>query len=779
MRRPLRLVRALLIGLAVLVLLAAGIGGALWRTLPPRHATVAIPGLSAPVAITFDQYGIPRIRAANLADAAAALGYVHARARMFQMDLMRRAASGRLSAIAGPATLPLDREMRTLGLRRAARADEAALPPATRALMAAYARGVNAWIGARGRFSAPEFLLLGAPRPWTPVDSLLWAKTMGLWLSMNWRQELARAQLSAHLPRAVIEALWPGQHEAGRPDAARATGIRTAALSAAAVDAALPAFPAPFTEPPAASNEWAVDGAHSAAGKPLLAGDPHLGFGFPSIWYLARIDTPGETLVGATAPGVPGVVLGRNRHIAWTFTTTGADVQDIFIETPVGVNEYATPDGPRPFSVRTERIRVRGRPDQTIRIRATRHGPVISDLFNHGSGGPVLAVAMANLQPGDTAAEGLLALDQAGTVAQAGAAAALISSPVQNLLIADSKTIGLFVTGRVPVRAQGDGTMPVDGASGAHDWTGWASGAALPHIVAPASGRLVNANNRIAPPDFPVFLGRDWFADWRAQRIRALLDRTPHATVADFTRMQTDVTSLFARALLPSLLAVPPPPGRAGAALRLLAGWDGAMTMDAPQPLIFHAWIDRFYGLVMERNHIPASVAGFAAPLTEFLPAVFAPGGAHWCGGDCTGLLRTALDQTVAALATRFGPDPRAWRWGAAHQVVFAHPLLRAIPVLSRFVTLYIPSPGSATTIDAGGTALGHFASVHGPEFRAVYDLADLDASRFMMAPGQSGNLLSPLSRNFLRPWRDGQTITIGPTPARLTATVRLVPAVR
>ncbi len=776
MRRAARLLRRVLIGLAVLVVLAAaGIGGALWWTLPPRHATAAIPGLSAPVAVTFDQYDIPRIRAANLADAAAALGYVHARDRMFQMDLMRRVASGRLAAIAGPAALPLDREMRTLGLRRAARADFAALPPPTRTLLEAYARGVNAWILAHGRFSAPEFLLLGAPRLWTPVDTLLWAQTMGLWLSMDWRQELARTQLSATLPRSVIAALWPPQHEAGAPDAQRQTGIRTAALSAPAIARALPAFPAPFTEPSAASNEWAVDGKHSATGKPLLAGDPHLGFGFPSLWYLARIDTPRETLVGATAPGVPGVMLGRNRHIAWTFTSTGADVQDIFVETPVGTDDYATPDGPRPFTIRTERIEVRGAPDATIRVRATRHGPVISDLF--APGGPVLAVSMANLQRGHTAAEGLLALDAAGSVVQAGRAAALISAPVQNLLVAGQTNIGLFVTGRVPIRAKGDGTMPVDGASGAYDWTGWAAGMQLPHAIDPPSGRLVNANNRVAPADFPVFLGRHWFADWRARRIRDLLARRRRATLAEFVRMQTDTTSLFARHLLPSLRAVPPPPGRAGAALRLLAGWNGAMTTNAPQPLIFHAWIGRFYALVMQRNHVPLSEAVPAAPLDEFLPSVLAPGGAQWCGGDCTGLLVTALNQAVAGLAARFGPDPAAWRWGAAHQAVFADPLLRAIPWLGRVASLRISDPGSATTIDAGATALGHFSAVHGPEFRAVYDLADLDDSGFMMAPGQSGNLLSRFAGNFLHAWRDGRTITIGPNAERVSATVRLVPA--
>ena len=793
-RRLLRRLRAPLIGLGALVLLAAlGVAGALWATLPPRQARVAIDGLAAPVTITFDQYGIPRIRAASMADAMTALGYVHARDRLFQMELMRRVAAGRLAAIVGPTALPLDREMRTLGLARAARADLAALPAATRALLAAYARGVNAFIAAHGRFAAPAFLWLGAPKPWRPADSLLWAKTMGLWLSLNWRQELARWQLArhAHLSRAAILALWPHQHEAGRPDAALAPGPlapdplgarRLAALTARAIAAALPSFPAAFTQPDAASNAWAVDGRHSATGQPLLAGDPHLGFGFPSLWYLVRIDTPHTTLVGATAPGVPGVVLGRNRHIAWSFTSTGADVQDIFVETPVGQGDYATPDGPRPFHVRTERIRVRGGKAVLLKVRSTRHGPVISDLFDPS--GPVLAVAMANLQPGDTAAEGLLALDQADSVAQAGQAAALISSPVQNLIVADASHIGLFVTGRVPLRRAGDGAMPVDGASGADDWIGWASGAALPRIVDPPSGRLLNANNRVAPADFPVFLGRDWFADWRARRIRALLrrkmDHGERFTLGDFVSMQRDVTSLFARALLPDLLAVPPPPGPAGVALRLLAGWHGAMRRDLPQPLIFQAWTRRFYQLVMQRAQIPPQDAGFVAPLTEFLPAVLGPGrvrgGGRWCGGDCAPLLRTALEQAVAGLVARFGPDPAAWRWGTAHRAVFADPLLGRIPLLGRLARFAIAAPGSATTIDAAATPVGHFTAVHGPEFRAVYDLADLDASRFIMAPGQSGNPLSRFADDLLRRWRDGRTITIGPRAAKVTATLRLVP---
>ena len=753
-----RWIARILLALAALILLAAGILAlVLRRTLPAAHATAAIHGLHAPVRVTFGRRGIPRIRAASLTDAMAALGYLHARDRMFQMQLMRRAAAGRLSALAGAATLPLDEEMRTLGLAAAARAQYAALPPRARAWLVAYAAGVNAFLAAHGRFSAPEDLWFGAPRPWQPWQSLLWAETMGLWLSNNWRTELARFAL-AHQPPPTLpdaRALWPPQHESGNP--------------------ALPVFPAPFTEPAHESNEWAVSGAHSVTGHPLLAGDPHLGFGFPSLWYLVRIDTPRATLVGASAPGVPGVILGRNRHIAWTFTSTGADVQDVFIETKVGRDRYATPDGPRRFTSRVARIAVRGQAPVRLVIRATRHGPILNPLL--GFRRPLLAVEMGNLAPGDTAAAGLFALDRADSVAAAEAAAARITAPVQNLLVAGRTNIGMFTTGRVPIRAHGDGAAPVSGASGRYDWVGWASGAALPHVVDPPSGVLVNANNRISPRDGPVFLGRDAYAPWRARRIRALLARHKRASLAEFLHMQTDRVSLFARALLGPLRTLPPPPGLPGRALALLRDWNGAMRARLPQPLIFHAWMGRFYALVMARNQIPPDDAGFVAPFTEFLPSLFTPAGAHWCGGDCTPVLRRALIQSTAALAARFGPHPRAWRWGRAHRAVFAHPFLSRLPLIGRFFSWRIAVPGSATTIDAAGTVPGHFTAVHGPEFRAVYDLADLGRSRFIVAPGQSGNPLSAHAADLLRRWRDGRSFTIGPVPRRITATLRLVPA--
>ena len=753
---------------AVVLLLAALVVGAVWLTVPGTQQTASISGLSGVVDIRYDTDWVPRIRAGSETDAASALGFLHARDRLFQMDLMRRAASGRLSEIAGPATLPMDRMMRTLGLRQRAMADFATLPPDTQTMLEAYARGVNALIDLKGRFAAPEFLVLGSPERWEATDCLLWAKTMGLWLSMNWRQELARQAVAGRVPAAMLEQMWPPQTAVPAPDAMNASSTRFAE-TASRLLAVLPQFPGAYTLPWSASNEWAVDGRHSVTGRPLLAGDPHLAFSFPGIWYLARIDMPGRVLAGATAPGVPFLVLGHNGKIAWTFTTTGADVQDIFIETPAGPGEYQTPSGPKPFALREERIKVRGQDDVVLTVRATRHGPVISDL-DHPDG-PIMAVAMGNLQPADTAASGLLALNRAGSVQDAGTAATAISSPVQNLLVADANTIGMFVTGRVPIRKAGDGSAPVPG-DGSHDWTGWASGEQLPRSVSPESGRIVNANEPVWQPDFPIFMSRDTFGAWRANRIRELLGQSDRQTLADFAAMQVDVVDTFARQVLPALMAVPGITGTGEKAHDLLRGWDGSAAMESPAPLIFNAWMQAFYNAVL---HHAGLTAGVGAPVSDFVASVLSSAGAHWCDGDCGPMLRDSLDEAVRDLSMRFGDDPAAWRWGEAHQATFAHPMVRGIPVLGSLTTVSVPSPGDDTTLDRGGTNAA-FQSVHGAAYRGVYDLSDLDRSLFMVTPGQSGNPFSSHARDFVMRWRDGATITLGPAATGIGGTVHLTP---
>ncbi len=770
-----RVLRGVAAGLgAVLLVVVLGVGGVLWATLPPRHQTLRLAGLHQPVSVSIDDNGIPRIAAADLVDAAVATGYLHARDRMFQMELTRRVGSGRVSEIAGRGGLPIDRTMRTLGLRHLAEAAYPALPADTRALFDAYARGVNAAIAARGRFIAPEFLLLGRPEPWTPVDSLLWGRLMGLSLAGNWRVELDRLALAQHVPLARLLGLWPDEASTAAPQAAWV--VPELSRLAARVDRAVPRFPAPYTLPDEASDEWAVDGAHSATGAPLLAGDPHLAFGFPAIWYLLRVDVPGLALTGATAPGIPFLVIGQNGHVAWTFTSSSADTQDLFVETPASGGRYATPDGPQPFAVRREVIHVRGAPDVVLAVRSTRHGPVISDILRPAdTGGRVLAASMENLQPEDPA-PGLAALDLAGDVDAAGRAAALITAPVQNLLVADRSRIALFTTGRVPVRRSGDGSFPADGASGAGDWVGEASSGALPRIVAPGSGHLLNGNERTSPPDFPVFMGRDWPGPWRADRIRALLDALPRHDVAGFARMQTDVTSAFAQVVLPLLLARrlhPEAGGTAARALALLGGWDGAMAMDRPQPLVFNAWMQRFVADVLDRN----GISGAAGPWEDVAALLLSPAGGAWCGGDCMPALGRALDEAARDLAARQGPDPSAWRWGAVHRAVFENAFLQAIPVLRRLGHREVAVPGDDSTLFRGGSGrLGDFRSRHGGAYRGVYDLADPERSRFVVTPGQSGNWLSGDAWNLMQDWADGSTVVIGRTPRRVAATISLVP---
>jgi len=739
-----------------------------------------IAGLSAPVAITMDSHGIPRITAATEADAAAALGYVHARDRMFQMDLMRRAASGRLSELAGARALPLDRMSRTLGEMQHAERAYQALPDQTRALLVAYAAGVNAWIAQRGRFAAPEFLLLGAPQPWRPVDCLLWSETVSLWLSDNFRTELANFALSGKLSAEKISQLWPSQAGSPAPDSASPSrqGFLDRTLGR------LPGFPDPFTWPSEASNAWVVDGRHSNTGAPLLAGDPHLALQFPAIWYLARIETPGNTLVGATAPGVPFLIIGRNAHIAWTFTTAGIDTQDVFIETPLPGGMYATPAGPRPFEIRQERIHVRGAPDEVLTVRSTRHGPVISDRLG-ARNGPVLAVEMAQYDRPDSAAPGILALDHAANVAEAQVAAGLMTAPVQNLTVADQHDIALFTTGVVPLRGScaagagaacgGDGsTAPVSGADGVHDWTGFVGGDRLPHFVSPASGVLVNANERTAPADFPVFLGSDWHAPWRARRIHQLLDAKPIQSIGDFQAMQADDVSVFAHDILPSFVALPRQSGAAGQAQALLARWDGIMAATLPQPLIFNAAIQRFVSQVLKANHVPERDAG---PWAGFAAWLLSPAGGAWCGGDCRPALGTALRDSVAGLAASYGPDPSAWRWGQAHQALFAHPLLGDLPVIGLLASRHVAVPGDDTTLFRGGNGvLGDFAALHGAAYRGDYDLAAPDRSRFIVTPGQSGNIFSPHAWDMLKYWAVGATLAIPPAPDRVEQTISLLP---
>jgi penicillin G amidase len=750
-----------LLGRSLLTLIALAFvviaGGWLWlrSSLPETDGTIVLPGLTAAVTITRDEHGIPTIKAATDSDAALALGFVHAQDRLFQMDLMRRAAAGRLAEWFGPLALNSDKSMRTLGLYRAAQAQYPLLSPELRAVFDAYATGVNAYIATRHGALPPEYeaLRIDHVEPWTAIDSLAWGKIMDLQLTGNYRQELLRARLAQRLKPEDLAVLYPAYD----PKAPVVLGALTDVL---------PGLPTPMP----ASNEWVVDGKHSASGKPLLANDTHLGFSAPDVWYLARIETPQDTLAGVTSPGEPMIVLGHNTHIAWGFTTTGGDVEDVFIEKidPADPTHYLTPTGSQPFETRTEQILVKGAAPVSLTVRTTRHGPVIAEPGE----GEVLALSATWLKGDDRTPQALWDATHAHDWDGFHNAFKNAVAPEQNIAYADiDGHIGFTAPAEIPIRAHGDGTAPVPGWTGEFDWTGTVPFDQLPTAVDPPRGRFIAANNKIVPDNYPYMITHDWELPYRAERIAELLDATPVQTPDTAAAMQADVDSIMARQLLPLMLTATPQSAAGREAMQRLKAWDQRMTRDQVQPLLFIAWLREFNRQILADKLGPI-FDNYWALHPDVIKNILTDH-RDWCDNretpeieTCPQQLGAALDRAMGELAKRYGPDMNDWQWGLAHPASFPNAIWSRVPLIARWLALAIPDSGSLDTIDNGTMFVGNdaqpYTAVHGPTLRMIVDLAAPDRARFMITPGESGNILSPHYSDLMASWRDVSYVGFG-----------------
>jgi penicillin amidase len=768
----------------ILVPLALALSGYLWlrSSLPTTTGTIAVPGLHAAVAVTRDAAGVPTIRAADDHDAAFAMGYLHAQERLFQMDLQRRYAAGRLSEILGTRAVAVDRSMRTLGLYRAAERAYERLDGPPREALDAYAAGVNAYIDGR-RLALPVeyYVLRASPERWRPADTIAWGKMMALQLSGNYRFELLRARMLQHVSAEQLRQLYPdypknapvalGDFAAlyrGEGDGGGGDGGLPSLIDR--LYASLPDKAGPIR----ASNNWVVDGAHSASGKPIVANDPHLGFAAPGNWYLARIETPTMRVAGGTAPGAPFIIIGHNDRVAWGFTTTNSDVEDLFVERldPNDPSRYLTPEGSRPFTVRPEQILVRGAEPVTIAVRTTRHGPVISDGAVAGvvaPAGHVIALQATFLDeddPEDRTAQAFWELDHADGAAAVERAFRHYLAPQQNMVYADvDGTIGFLAAAKIPIRRKGDGWLPVPGWTGEYDWVGYVPFEELPRAVNPPAGRVVTANNKIVPDSYPHFIGRDWDIPNRAERIVELLRATPVQNPDHSAAIQADTLSPMAKDLLPLMLKIAPGrDARAAAAMDRLKQWNLRMDDNEVGPLLFTAWLRELnralfaddLGEVFEDwwDLRPLVVKGV---LTEH-PA--------WCDDratssaeSCDDQLALSLDRALGFLAERYGDDMAKWSWGRAHVATFNHPILAQVPLLRDIANVAVPAPGGHDTVNRGSTPIRNpaepFADIHGSGLRMIVDLADPWAARFMIVPGQSGNPFSPHYADLLKPWRE------------------------
>jgi penicillin amidase len=780
-----------LLRLVIFVPLGLVLAAGLWllSSLPQTTGRLTLRGLADEVTIARDAAGVPHVTAADERDAAFALGFVHAQDRLFQMELMRRYGAGRLAELIGPAGLQADRTTRTLGLYRLAEQQYALLSPPLRAALDAYAAGVNAYIEQRHALPPEFYLLTARPEPWRPADSLVWGKFMALSLCGNYRSELLRARLLAppvKLSPEQLDVLYPAYPS----DAPVTLGDLASLYRTLPLERMLAALPE-FVGPSLDSNNWVVDGGRSVSGKPLLANDPHLGFSTPGIWYLARVDTPALHLAGATSPGTPFMVIGRNQRIGWGFTNTESDVEDVFVEKldPDDPTRYLTPLGSEAFEIRRETIRVRGEAPQELVVRTTRHGPIISDL---GGGVPpaapghALALQATFLAPDDRSPESFWALNHATDWASFDAAFRDYVAPQQNVVYADvDGTIGFLAPGRVPIRGKGQGWVPAPGWTGDYDWTGYVPFDALPRGVEPMDGRFISANNKIVPDTYPYFLGRGWDIPNRVERIRALLDETPQQSPDASAAIQADTLSPMAGQLLPLMLEARPADERQEAAMERLRQWDGRMAMDAAEPLIFTAWLRELArGLLEDRL---GRVFGDYWELKPFVVRDILTSHPEWCSDadppvadNCPTRLTEALGRALDRLTQDYGADMANWRWGAAHVATFAHPVLSHVPMLGDLLAVAIPAGGGDDTVNRGGMFIRDprhpFSDVHGASFRMVLDFADLDGSRFMVAPGQSGNPLSAHYADLLHRWRDFEWLRLGAEAGTQADTLTLVP---
>ena len=762
-------------------------------SLPQTQGTITLSGLHQPVTIARDGKGVPHITGANMDDLNFAVGFVHAQDRLWQLDINRRIGNGRLSEVFGPETLNIDKFFRTLGFRDKAAKAYINLPEDGKKTLDAYASGINAFIKSRTGALPPEFVVLGGEmEPWSGVDTLVWLKMMWFNLSGNYRTELARAGMMSKLtPKQVAEyyPTYPGEsEEIPLPDMRDMFAqLPLEALAEATYDAVGDAKPSGF-----GSNNWVISGDKTKSGKPILSNDPHLGLTSPSIWYLVHLNltTDDTNMVGVTLPGAPTVILGRNDNIAWGFTNTNPDSQDLYIEKlENGGNSYLTPTGIANFKSHVETIKIKGESDVKITIRSSRHGPIISDVVQSAEkvagDGYAIALKWTALADTDTSVLSGIGIMTATTFDEFKKSARHYMGPEQNMIYGDTKgNIGYYAPAMVPIRHpdnKASGRIPVPGWIAKYDWQGFIDYDELPLRYNPKGGIIATANEKIVDADYPHYITREWGLPYRGNRIRHMLKSSDEHDMSSMKALLGDITSDMARDLS---IMLPDQSINHGAILNRLKTWDGTMAMETPEPLIFNTWLKHYSKLVYADE-----LGGFFKNSTRsrpyFLKNIWAAenGSNHdaayyqlptkddasyalWCDDvttskiteRCSDLTTTAFEMAAGELTAKYGKDWTKWQWGKAHTLRQQHRPFSQVAFLKEYFEVSAPQSGGRFTINVAGDSWSDkalHASSFGPSYRGVFDLSNMENSQFIIPTGQSGNPFSQHFSDQFQDWRD------------------------
>src|SRR5215472_14231415 len=658
-----------LVNILILLAVVAAVGIVYWfawRPLPQRSGTITTE-VSAPVSVAFDGRGVPDIRAQNLEDALVVQGYVIAQERLWQMDELRRYSAGDLAEILGPIALQIDEESRRLRLRRVAEESYVTLPAADRAAAAAYTRGVNAYISSHLNNLPLEFSLLQyQPRPWSVVDTLLICLHMFRDLTSSWKTELIKFNMLRGGEADKVNFLFP----------IRAGG-----------DAQV------------GSNAWAVSGAHTASGKPLLSNDPHLEYSLPGIWYMTHLEASGIDVSGVALPGTPGIMIGHNQRIAWGITNLGFDVQDLYIEQiDERTGRYIYQDQPQQAREERELIRVKGNKPTETRTWVTRHGPIFAR-----DGNALMALRWTATEPGMLQYP-ILDLDRAQNWTEFNAALARFPGPGSNFVYADvDGNIGYHAAGVLPIRKGFSGSIPLDGASGKFEWDGFIPYAELPSVFNPASGIITTSNQNPFPENFPYGVDGNFAAPYRSRQVRDLLTARQSWRAADMITVQKDVYSGFEKFLAGQVVAAydkrrAHEPDMEDA-ISLLRKWDGQMDKDSAAPLIADLLFHYVRTAAAERAS-PGNGALYEIQISSaVIETLFRQRPAGWFRDYDETLMRAFVDALEEGKRMQ-GRDVRKWRWGRYLNVSIENPVVHRIPFVGRYFDIVAtPMSGGSTTV--------------------------------------------------------------------------------
>jgi penicillin G amidase len=755
--------------------LAAAATAAAWhwlarRPLPKQRGTIELAGLEGSVRVRRDRWGVPHVEAGSAADLWFAEGFCHGQDRLWQMDFYRRVLSGRVAEFAGPEGLPVDRLMRTLGMRRTAEREAATIDPELRALLERFCEGVNA--AAAGVKALPfEMQLLRLEfEPWRPADILGLGKLLAFGLSTNWEKELLRADMTRELGPELAAKLDPG-YPAGNPVVTQEAWSGDGLGLAEQIDAVRRSIG--MAVEASGSNNWAVSGAHSASGTPLIAGDPHLPPSMPGIWYQVGLTLGDRFVRGASLPGMPGVYMGQNNDVCWTFTNVMADIQDLFVERVEG-DRYLFEGEWRPLELVREEIAVKGREaPEVLDVRLTHHGPIVNEALGADEAEPLALRWMTLDNP--TAFKGMFELHGIRSGPELVATLEGHTSPASNLIWADRHgSIGYKLIGRLPLRKGGCPDLPKPGWDGEYEWEGAIPYDELPAVTDPESGFLITANNRIVGDEYPHHITSEWLDGYRAARIEELLRSSDEHDVEGFEAMQSDNLSIPGLEAARRLGRLTPSGQRELSAVERLRSWDGRLDPDSIAGTIYQAFLLRLAREVARaaigdrdlcERWLDRADNGFTPHVTSpwrwhsHLMKLWEEGDEDLIGRPWDELVLEALAGALDDLSDRFGPDPEGWRWGQVHEMEFPHPLGEANPLLRKLLNRSLRAGGAQETVSQiAYDPNDPYKAVWAPSWRMVGDPTDPKRSRWQMFTGQSGHPASPHYDDLQADWLEGRT---------------------